>query len=169
MSWLRKIGLVLAVIVVTIGTMSLFRGIALVVLGDQAYTGYPPSLGDWALPGAYSVVDPYLLVFYEWGVRIGLDMATGYVRERTSFGRPLATNQGVSFPIAEHTTYLEAVRSLAHRTLGLRMAGRRHTREAAMLKWWAPRVAFAAVQEAVVLHGQVGWFCALDDFVYVDC
>jgi glutathione S-transferase len=33
---------------------------------------------DWALPGAYSVVDPYLLVFYEWGVRIGLDMATGY-------------------------------------------------------------------------------------------
>lgn len=31
---------------------------------------------DWALPGGYSVVDPYLLVFYEWGVRIGLDMPT---------------------------------------------------------------------------------------------
>jgi rhamnose transport system permease protein len=34
-------------IVVTIGTMSLFRGIALVVLGDQAYTGYPEALGEW--------------------------------------------------------------------------------------------------------------------------
>lgn len=34
-------------IVVTIGTMSLFRGIALVVLGDQAYTDYPAALGDW--------------------------------------------------------------------------------------------------------------------------
>jgi rhamnose transport system permease protein len=34
-------------IVVTIGTMSLFRGIALVVLGDQAYTGYPDALGEW--------------------------------------------------------------------------------------------------------------------------
>jgi rhamnose transport system permease protein len=34
-------------IVVTIGTMSLFRGIALVALGDQAYTGYPQALGDW--------------------------------------------------------------------------------------------------------------------------
>ena len=33
---------------------------------------------DWALPGAYSIVDPYLLVFYEWGVRIGLDMAASY-------------------------------------------------------------------------------------------
>ena len=28
-------------IVVTIGTMSLFRGIAYIVLGDQAFTGYP--------------------------------------------------------------------------------------------------------------------------------
>lgn len=86
-----------------------------------------------------------------------LDMATAYVRDRTSFGRPLSTNQGVSFPIAEHTTYLTAVRTLAHRALGLRIAGHPHTTEAAMLKWWAPRVAFAAVQEAVVLHGQVGW------------
>jgi glutathione S-transferase len=33
---------------------------------------------DWALPGGYSIVDPYLLVFYEWGARIGLDMATCY-------------------------------------------------------------------------------------------
>lgn len=34
-------------IVVTIGTMSLFRGLALVALGDQAYTGYPEALSDW--------------------------------------------------------------------------------------------------------------------------
>lgn len=34
-------------IVVTIGTMSLYRGIALVVLGDQAYTNYPEALGEW--------------------------------------------------------------------------------------------------------------------------
>jgi glutathione S-transferase len=30
---------------------------------------------DWAVPGGYTVVDPYLLVFYQWGQRIGLDMA----------------------------------------------------------------------------------------------
>lgn len=86
-----------------------------------------------------------------------LDTAAAYARERTSFGRPLATNQGVSFPIAEHTTYLAAVRALAYQTIGLRMAGQPHTTQAAMLKWWAPRVAFAAIQESVVLHGQVGW------------
>jgi rhamnose transport system permease protein len=30
-------------IVVTIGTMSLFRGLSFIILGDQAYTGYPAS------------------------------------------------------------------------------------------------------------------------------
>jgi cyclohexanecarboxyl-CoA dehydrogenase len=86
-----------------------------------------------------------------------IDMAASYAKERTTFGRPLATNQGVSFPLAEHTTYLSAVRALAYHTIGLRMAGQPHTTQAAMLKWWAPRVAFAAIQEAVVLHGHVGW------------
>lgn len=34
-------------IVVTIGSMSLFRGLASVVLGDQAFTSYPALLSDW--------------------------------------------------------------------------------------------------------------------------
>jgi cyclohexanecarboxyl-CoA dehydrogenase len=49
------------------------------------------------------------------------------------------------------------VRALGYHTLGLRAAGLPHTKEAAMLKWWAPKVAFNAIQESVVLHGQVGW------------
>jgi rhamnose transport system permease protein len=34
-------------IVVTIGTFSLFRGLASVVLGDKAFTGYPQVMMDW--------------------------------------------------------------------------------------------------------------------------
>ncbi|MFV0360216.1 ABC transporter permease [Tropicimonas sp.] len=41
-------GLGLPSIVVTIGTMSLFRGISYIVLGDKAYTGYP---ADFAVFG----------------------------------------------------------------------------------------------------------------------
>jgi glutathione S-transferase len=33
---------------------------------------------DWAVPGGYSVVDPYLLVFYHWGQRVGLAMRETY-------------------------------------------------------------------------------------------
>jgi rhamnose transport system permease protein len=37
----------LPAIVVTIGTVSLFRGLASVVLGDKAFTGYPQLMSDW--------------------------------------------------------------------------------------------------------------------------
>jgi glutathione S-transferase len=33
---------------------------------------------DWAVPGGYTIVDPYLLVFYQWGGSIGLPMRAAY-------------------------------------------------------------------------------------------
>ncbi|PRZ43951.1 cyclohexanecarboxyl-CoA dehydrogenase [Antricoccus suffuscus] len=86
-----------------------------------------------------------------------IDLTIEHVRNRTSFGKPLSHYQGVTFPIAEHLTHLAAVRALADSTLDARSAGRPHTVEAAMLKWWAPQVGFKAVQECVVLHGHIGW------------
>ena len=86
-----------------------------------------------------------------------LDMAIEYSKQRQTFGRPLAANQGVSFVIAEHSTYVSAVRALGYHALGLRMAGQPHTSEAAMLKWWGPLVAHNAIRDCIVLHGQVGW------------
>jgi cyclohexanecarboxyl-CoA dehydrogenase len=86
-----------------------------------------------------------------------IEMTIAYTRERTTFGRPLSVNQGVTFPIAEHLTQLEAARWLCYRALSLRQAGRPHTREAAMCKWWGPHVALRAIEDCVVLHGHVGW------------
>jgi cyclohexanecarboxyl-CoA dehydrogenase len=86
-----------------------------------------------------------------------IEMTVAYTRERSTFGRPLSSNQGVTFPIAEHLTKLEAARWLCYRALSLRQAGRPHTREAAMVKWWAPHIAIRAIEDCVVLHGHVGW------------
>lgn len=52
---------------------------------------------DWALPSGYSVVDPYLLVFWRWGGQVGLDMGAhtawrrnvGRMLERPAVGRAL--------------------------------------------------------------------------------
>jgi glutathione S-transferase len=48
----------------------------------RAQYAYIESLLDdgrtWALLGGYSVVDPYLLVFYQWGGRVGFDMKQNY-------------------------------------------------------------------------------------------
>ncbi|WP_020654733.1 ABC transporter permease [Massilia niastensis] len=43
-------------IVVTIGTVSLFRGLASVVLGDKAFTGYPALLADWGQGYVFGIV-----------------------------------------------------------------------------------------------------------------
>ncbi len=86
-----------------------------------------------------------------------IEMSVAYARERHAFGRPIASYQGITFPIAEHLTRLEAARWLCYRALSLRMAGRPHTREAAMVKWWAPHIALQTIEDCVVLHGHVGW------------
>jgi rhamnose transport system permease protein len=43
-------------IVVTIGTVSLYRGLASVVLGDQAFTGYPQLMADWGQGYFFGIV-----------------------------------------------------------------------------------------------------------------
>jgi cyclohexanecarboxyl-CoA dehydrogenase len=99
-----------------------------------------------------------LIAFMVVGIaQRAIDLTVEHIRSRTAFGKTLSRYQGVSFPIAEHLTYLQAIRALGTATLRARSAGRPHTVEAAMLKWWAPQVGFQAVQDCIVLHGHVGW------------
>jgi cyclohexanecarboxyl-CoA dehydrogenase len=82
-----------------------------------------------------------------------IDMTIAFAKERQAFGRPISKFQGVAFPLAEHVTYLEGVRALCYRTLALGDAGRPHTTEASMVKWWAPQVAINAVRDCIVING----------------
>ncbi len=75
------------------------------------------------------------------------------VGERSSFGKPLAAHQGVSFPLAEAETYVHACRLLCLQTLGLKDHDLPHTTEAAMCKWWAPKLAFEVVHQCLLLNG----------------
>ena len=86
-----------------------------------------------------------------------LDETITYVKQREAFGRPLAKFEGVSFPIAEHATMLEAARWLCYRALWLRDQGLPHSKEAAMVKWWGPKVAVDAIHECLLLHGHYGY------------
>jgi cyclohexanecarboxyl-CoA dehydrogenase len=86
-----------------------------------------------------------------------LDETIAYVKQRQAFGRPLAKFEGVSFPIAEHATQLEAARWLCYRALWLRDQGAPHAKEAAMVKWWGPKVAVDAIHDCLLLHGHYGY------------
>jgi cyclohexanecarboxyl-CoA dehydrogenase len=86
-----------------------------------------------------------------------VDETWTYVTQREAFDRPLSVNQGVAFPLAEAETLLAAARLLCYRTLWLKDTGRPHTAEAAMCKWWAPKVAYDVVGQCLLLHGQYGY------------
>ncbi len=86
-----------------------------------------------------------------------LDETAEYVRARQAFGTPLSRFEGVSFPLAEHATTLEAARLLCYSALWRRGEGIRHTAEAAMSKWYGPLMASQAVKDCLLLHGNYGY------------
>ncbi len=86
-----------------------------------------------------------------------VDQTARYVADREAFGSPLASFEGVSFPLAEHSTTLEAARLLCYAALWLRDEQRPHSAEASMSKWYGPVVASAAVKDCLLLHGHYGY------------
>ena len=86
-----------------------------------------------------------------------LDEAWQYSTERKAFGAPLAQYQGVTFPLAEADTQLTAARWLCYRALWLRDRGLPHTAEAAMCKWWAPKLAYEVIHQCLLTHGHYGY------------
>ena len=86
-----------------------------------------------------------------------IDETWEYVKERHTFGAPLAQYQGVSFPIVEFETLIAACRQLCYHGLALRDAGQPHTAEAAMVKWMGPKTAFDAIHQCLLTFGHYGW------------
>lgn len=68
-------------IVVTIGTMSLFRGISFIVLGDQAYRGYP---SDFAFFGQGYV---FWVISFEFVLFALIAVIYAVILHKTNFGR----------------------------------------------------------------------------------
>ncbi|MGR6467767.1 ABC transporter permease [Rhizobium sp. PAMB 3182] len=74
-------GLGLPSIVVTIGTMSFFRGISYIVLGDQAFKGYPESFAFFGQGYVWWVISFEFVLFLAFAVLYYV------LLHRTNFGR----------------------------------------------------------------------------------
>lgn len=86
-----------------------------------------------------------------------LDETWQYTTERETFGAPIAQYQGVTFPLAEAETMLNAARLICYQTLDLRDRGQAHTTEAAMAKWFAPKTAVDVIHQCLLTHGHYGY------------
>lgn len=83
MNGLLVTGLGLPSIVVTIGTMSLFRGISFIILGDQAFKGYPESFSFFGQGYVFWVIS------FEFVLFLIMAMLFYVLLHRTYFGRSI--------------------------------------------------------------------------------
>jgi len=89
--------------------------------------------------------------------RAAYEYALAYSRERHQFGRAIYTNQGVSFPLAESLTKIEAARLLAYRAAWLADHQQSCQLEGSMAKAFAGDMAMEVATRAVQTLGGYGY------------
>ncbi|CAO3429986.1 acyl-CoA dehydrogenase family protein [Azospirillum endophyticum] len=85
-----------------------------------------------------------------------------YTRERQVFGRPIAQNQGVQFPIAETFIELEAANLMRFEACRLYDAGEPCGAQANMAKYLAAKASWEAANACLQFHGGFGFACEYD-------
>lgn len=94
-----------------------------------------------------------------------LDMGMDYIKERHAFGRPLASFEGIQFPLAEHYTHVESTRLLVYKAAWtmdrMYREGEATPHDvalaAAMAKLRAPVVGFEAMNEVADWFGAMAY------------
>lgn len=89
--------------------------------------------------------------------RVALEETWAYVAQREAFGKPLASFQGVSHSLADFDTQVTAARLLCLQTLWLKDHDLPHTSEAAMCKWWGPKLSYDTIHACLLMFGHGGY------------
>lgn len=85
--------------------------------------------------------------------RFFLDRATAYAGERNVFGRPIGSNQGVQFPLAQAYAQIEAASLMRFKATALFDSGKPCGAEANTAKLLASQASFQAGNAAVLTFG----------------
>ena len=83
--------------------------------------------------------------------------AVPYTYQRSQFGQPIGTFQGLSFQIADAATNIAAARLLTYNAARRKEEGKNFVKEAAMAKLYASRVAQEVSGGAIEWCGGVGF------------
>jgi alkylation response protein AidB-like acyl-CoA dehydrogenase len=85
------------------------------------------------------------------------ELAVGYSKERSAFGKPISQHQAIAFKIADMATEIEAARLLVYRAAWMKDQKMEYDQAAAMAKLFASEVAMRHTVEAVQIHGGYGY------------
>ena len=80
-----------------------------------------------------------------------------YSMERKQFGQSIVNFQGVSFPLADMATEIEAGKHLVYHAVMLAQQGKPYGKEAAMAKLFCSELSMRATIKAIQVHGGYGY------------
>jgi acyl-CoA dehydrogenase len=85
--------------------------------------------------------------------------SVAYAKERKPFGKPLAANQAIQFPLVELQTQVEMLRALIHKTAWLMdtYGAFSCSDKVSMCNYWANRLCCEAADRAMQVHGGLGY------------
>jgi alkylation response protein AidB-like acyl-CoA dehydrogenase len=86
-----------------------------------------------------------------------LDLAVGYAKDRTAFGAPLASHQALAFALADSATAVHAARLVSVDCARRLDGGEPARKELAMAKVFATETAVSVIDNAMQLHGAMGF------------
>lgn len=89
--------------------------------------------------------------------RAAYEGARKYATERHAFGGPIADLQAIQFFLADMATEIDAARLLILRAAGLKSAGKRFSKEAAMAKLYASEMSNRVCNKALQVYGGYGY------------
>ena len=88
-----------------------------------------------------------------------INESVAYAKVRKPFGKPLASNQAIQFPLVELQTQCEMLRALIHKTAWLmdRDGAFSVSDKVSMCNYWANRLCCEAADRAMQIHGGMGY------------
>jgi alkylation response protein AidB-like acyl-CoA dehydrogenase len=88
-----------------------------------------------------------------------IDESVRYAKERKPFGKALATNQGIQFPLVELQTQCEMLRALIHKTAWQmdEYGAFSVSDRVSMCNFWSNRLCCEAADQAMQVHGGTGY------------
>ncbi|MCK5332215.1 MAG: acyl-CoA dehydrogenase family protein, partial [Candidatus Marinimicrobia bacterium] len=91
--------------------------------------------------------------------RAALEKSLAYSKEREQFGKPIAEFGSTHDKLSNMACNIDAARLLIYRAAALKDACKRFTKEAAMAKYFASKIAMEAATQCVQIFGAYGYMC----------
>ena len=117
----------------------------------------PENSGFFTIMANFQAERLSLAIMATMTAQLALEQCLAYVKERTTFGKPLSKHQVIRHKLAEMSTQVDVAREYAYRCAARMQGGESASAEVSMAKNFATSVSTMVTNEAVQIFGGMGY------------